>query len=121
MEEKKTNWKKGCLIGCVVTFVLGLICVVVLFLAMGKIISFAATKVGEKIQTEIEQKLPEGYDKQKVRDGFQDGFQALQEGRINKMEVQAIGDYANEILADDEITTEEMDRFLEMIETSSQE
>ncbi len=117
MEKKKTNWKKGCLIGCGITFVLLIIAIVVIIFAMGKLIRYS----GEKIQTEMEERMPEDYDKQRFRDTFKEGFAAVKDGRIDKNEVQSIGNYAQEILKDGELSTEEMDTFLEMIDTAKVE
>ncbi len=111
---------KGCLVGCGVMVVLVIGIVVLLFMFGGKMYSFAATQFSDKIAEAVEEKLPEDYDKQQFRDTFGHGVQALKEGKIDQGEIQMIGEHFQTIFDDDELSTEEVDQVLEMINTAAE-
>lgn len=119
-EQKNSGCLKGCLIGCGVVFVLGVVVIVVVITQAGRIVSLAADRIGNTVMESVDQKLPEGYDRQMVRDTFKTGIQALKNGEIDRAEVQEIGDYLQAALADDTLTTAETDELLQMIKQAAE-
>ncbi len=118
--QKPFNWKKGCLIGCGVSLILMIILAIALVLAIGKLTGYVADKTGHYFQSQMEQRLPQDYNKQHFDEGYQKGYDAIKEGKISWAEAKELGLYANEILADGKLTAEELDSFFKRVEAAAQ-
>jgi hypothetical protein len=106
---------KGCLISVVIVILLVLIGAYLLYANCGKIVEKFVAKMQEQVLAD----LPEGYDREMVRETFSDFMVALREDRVSKEELQLLGDNVKEALEDKKLETEEVDRLMKLMQEAS--
>jgi uncharacterized membrane protein len=107
---------KGCLIAVVIVVVVLIAIVLVLYMNRGKLVNMAMDKMVEGVMTN----LPEGYDQAMARQTFDEFIVAVKEKRVDKEELQELGEIMQAIMADKKLETQEVDQLMEAMRTASQ-
>jgi hypothetical protein len=107
---------KGCLIGVLIVILLALIAAYLLYANCDKILEGVVAKMQEQVLAD----LPEGYDREMVKETFSDFMVALREDRVSKEELQLLGDNVKEALEDKKLETEEVDKLMQLMQEASQ-
>jgi hypothetical protein len=107
---------KGCLIAVIIVVVILAAAVFMLYLNRGKLVNMAMDKMVEGVMTS----LPEGYDRDRAQQTFDQFIVAVKENRVDKEEFQKIGEIMQAIMADKKLETEEVDQLMEALQAASQ-
>jgi len=113
-EAKKS--KKGCLIGCLVALGVVVILVIGFVVATPYIIDYMMGG----IKKSIVEKLPEGYDREKLERAYSDFVEGIKSEKVTQQEILEISNEVTEALADGELTEKELDELIEKANKASE-
>ena len=110
---------KGCMIGLIVgivLFVIAITIVVLVWVYKDELVEAGVGKMVDSVEMEIVKNLPEGYTSEDVHRIMGDFKAAVLAGKISGPEVQNLANTFQTAIADKEISREEGDELLRMIQ-----
>ena len=118
-EKKQSKKKRCCRTARRIAAVVLVVIVIASYFACPHLANYAVNKTVSALEDGLIEKLPEGYDAEEVRQVFREVKTAFSEGKISGPDIapkiQNVSEYVKSALADEELTTEEVDEILKRL------